>query len=157
MRERETDAAVGTDTVVGVWAVRVGWRGRGRVLVGRGDGAEELTAAFEVSVLDPVREEPVAADLHEAGREEMEEEAAEEGGGGERLRLHGVAPPAVAVAERDAVTVVGDDPAVVDSDAVDVAGDVLEEDLRPGEGRLRVDDPTLARCSPQRACKAGPG
>ena len=65
--------------------------------------------------------------------------------GGER---HGAIPrPAVAavilVAEGHAALVEAEQPAVRDGDAVGVAGEIGEHRLRPGEGRLGIDEPVL--------------
>ena len=66
-------------------------------------------------------------------------------------------PPVAAVvlvAEAHAALVEADQPVVRDGDPVGVAGEIGEHRLRPGEGRLGVDEPVLL---PQRREIGGEG
>src|ERR1051325_776929 len=73
------------------------------------------------------------------------QEAPDELVGRERYRAMPRPPVAavVLVAEAHAALVEADQPAVRDGDPVGVAGEIGEHRLRPGEGRLGVDEPVL--------------
>ena len=71
----------------------------------------------------------------------MQQEAAKELVDIEGKELLGIAVCVVAIAERDAFAVEGDDARVADGDAVGVVGEIPENLLRSAEGRLAVDDP----------------
>ncbi len=90
-------------------------------------------------------EQAVVADAVEPLRQDVEQEAADELVGGDRHRLLPVGAGAtiILVAERDAALVEAEEAAVRDRDPVGVAGQIGEHRLRPGEGRLGVDDPAL--------------
>jgi hypothetical protein len=84
------------------------------------------------------------ADPHESVRQDVEKEPADELVGGEGHGSGSRMIPVVLVAERDAAVVEGDESVVGDGDAVGIAAEVLEDALRPAEGRLGVDHPVVA-------------
>jgi hypothetical protein len=116
---------------------------RGAFEVGLGGGrdrAEGASAAREPAGAGAVGEEAVVADADEALREGVEEEAAHELGKRKGERTSSLAA-VVLVAEGHHLVVHVQESVVGDGDAVGVAGEVLEDILRPLEGRLGIDDP----------------
>ena len=85
-------------------------------------------------------------DAVEAPWQNVEEKAADELAGFERQGsvAGGAVLSVVLDAERDVGPVEGRDPARGDRDPVGVARQIGEDGLRPREGRLGIDDPTLA-------------
>jgi hypothetical protein len=104
---------------------------------------EQLACAGELGAV-AVGVESVVADPDETLGQDVEQEALDELAG---LELHGglpLASSAAPVAEADASVPVIDEPVVGESDAVGVAGEVVEHLRRPGHGGLAVDDPVVA-------------
>jgi len=85
-----------------------------------------------------IREEAVVTDTDQSRRKYMQQKPAKELVDVEAEELFGVAMCVVAIAEADALAVVGDDAGVADGDAVGVVGEISENLLRPAEGRFAV-------------------
>ena len=89
-------------------------------------------------------EESVVADADEAFGEDVEKEAATELAEG-KGEGPGSSATIVLVAKGDGLVIDGQEPMVRESDAVGVAGQILEHVLGGLEGRLGVDDPLGAQ------------
>jgi hypothetical protein len=95
-----------------------------------------------------VGKQPEVANLDETGGQDMEQEAADEL---DCIGLHdavAVVVPGVPAAEAHTVVIEAEESAVVDGDAVPVAGQVLQHIPGSAERRLGVDHPI---CSAQGA------
>src|SRR3954465_13461162 len=101
-------------------------------------------------------EQPIVADAVEPLGQDVKQETPDELVGGERHPAIACPPVAavILVAEGDAAVVESEEAAVRDRDAVGVTGEIGEHRLRPGEGRLGVDEPVLP---PQRCEMGGEG
>jgi len=108
---------------------------------------EQRAGQRDIELAAAAGEQAIVTDAVEALGQNVEQEAADELVGAER---HGTLPVGavtaiILVAEGDAGVVERDQPAVRDRDAVGVARQVGEHRLRPGEGRLGVDDHFFVR------------
>jgi len=104
---------------------------------------EQLTRSRDVLGPPAVGEQTVVPDALEAVGQDMNEEAADELIGVERHQLVASAElgPVILPFESHALAVEGDEPAVGNSGAVCVAGQVGEHRLRSAERALAVNDP----------------
>jgi hypothetical protein len=90
-----------------------------------------------------VGEETGVPDMAEAVGEDVEEEPAEKGGAVDREDAFLATAGVVAPAEADPIPVASEESVVGESDAVGVAGEVVDEAAWCGEGLLGVDDPLV--------------
>ena len=105
---------------------------------------QQFSASGDEIVDDPVGQKPIVSDSHQAFGDNVEEKTPHELPG---LQLHDfvlVSLGAVLPSEGDPAVFHGHQPFVGQGDAVSVAPEVLEDLLRPGEGRFAVDHPILA-------------
>lgn len=87
------------------------------------------------------RQETKKTDPDESARQGVKQEPAKELVGRKGHRARGVITLPVLPSERDLAVVKTDEAMVGDGDPMGVAGQVVENMLRPAEGTLRVDDP----------------
>ena len=105
---------------------------------------QQFPASGDEFVDDIVGQKPVVSDSHQAFGHNVEEKTPHELPG---IQLHDfvlVTVGAILPSEGYPTIFHGDQPFVGNRDAVSVAPEVLEDLVRPGEGRLAVDHPTLA-------------
>lgn len=88
-----------------------------------------------------MREESVVADVHETGGKLVQEEASQELGALDLERARLVLVSAIFPAKVDIAFLDGEDPRVVDGNAMGVSGEILENLLGSSKGWLRVDHP----------------
>src|SRR5262244_2809192 len=112
--------------------------------------SHQLPGARDVGLAAGARQQPVVADAMKPLWQDVEQKAPDELVGSER---HCTVPrlPAAAVilvAEGHAARIESKETTVRDGDAMGVAGEIGQHRVRPGEGRLAVDEPflPLARC-----------
>jgi len=106
--------------------------------------AEEFAAALQALMAAAVGEQAVVADADEAGREDMQEEPAQELVDGKGDGLQAAAVSVVLDPEADDVVGEPGEAVVGEGDAVGVAGEVVEERIGAGLGRLAEHDPGSA-------------
>jgi hypothetical protein len=88
-----------------------------------------------------VAEKAEISDAVKSVRQHMDQEAADELLSREGHRLLAVVVPVILPVESDLAFVHGHQQVVGDGDTMGVAPDIVENLSRPGEGRLRIDDP----------------
>jgi hypothetical protein len=118
----------------------VGWDLRRRE-TGILDSGEELSAARESLGPNAVGEEPIVADVHEAGGQDVEKKPADEF---DSVEGHGSLAVSVGIvldAEGHLTLLDRYEPLIGDSDPVSVAGEVFEGLLGTSEGGFCIDDP----------------
>jgi len=119
-----------------LWVIGVAW-------VVRFD-TQQFPATMDELVGDTVGKKPVVSDSHQAFGDNVEEKTPHELSG---IQLHDfilVTVGTILPSEGYLTIFHGDQPFVGNRDALSVAPEVLENLLRPGEGRFAVDHPILA-------------
>ena len=110
------------------------------------DSLEAIRAVAGPNYGTSVGKQPEVADLHEAGRQDVEQEAADEL---DRIELHddaAVVMPGVSPAEAYLAIFKTEESSVGDGNPMRVAGHILEHMLGSSERRLGVDQPSKRYC-----------
>ena len=102
---------------------------------------EELPTQRELDLAPPIGEEPIVPHPLEATRQDMQEKAPNEFDRVKRHEALAIAPLIVFPSERHLAIVTGEEPPIGDGHAMRIAGQVTEDQLRPGQRRLGVDHP----------------
>ena len=118
--------------------------GRARLRVGWDRDGEERSREGETPRLHSVGEEPEVADADESLRDDMAQPAADEFRSGQGHRLSVTTVFAVPVVKGHQTFLVTGDALVADGDSMGVATEIAQHLLRPGHGRLGVDDEFLS-------------
>jgi hypothetical protein len=105
---------------------------------------EELPTSTDLTPADGVGQEAVVADSDEAAGEHVEKETLEELDRSQSHDLLLVSVSAVLPAERDLILLHGNQALIGERDPVRVASQVIDNLVRAGHGRLRVDHPILS-------------
>src|ERR1035437_4260110 len=130
-------AATGT-----VPKVAVRWRRQRKLLAAL--GREELVCQRQEPFAEAVGEQAIVADAHESPGQHMQEEAAQELHCGEGHDALLVSVRIIPPAEAYPLSVEGQQAMVGYGHAVGVAAEVAQDMGRSAEGRLGIDEPSLA-------------